>query len=376
MSNNIKNVRFSKDGKLKIMHISDTHLWQENIDFTSFLIGYACDREKPDIAVITGDIVANKGNKNVTKALIYRIIGVFQVRNIPVAVTFGNHDSERKEGFTRDELMQEYKKFPCVVYPDEVFDCATFYIPVLSSKDDNVKFNLWVIDSGDYDEEGHYASVPCDKINWYKSRSDELAAANNGERVNSFVFQHIIVPEIYDVLKKTDKHRLFSFPHMYNKDEYYMFDPAMKNYGTLNEKPCCGYYNYGQFSAMVEKGDVLGIFTGHDHTNAFGVEYNGIDIVNSLSSRYNGDRFETNYGYRMLFVDENNTSDYTTRTEHWYDMFSFDDIENLKKVGDKLGYAVAKRVKKQGIERKIFEKTIRTFTRLTTGRVVTYPEKN
>ena len=35
-----------------------------------------------------------------------------------------------------------------------------------------------------------------------------------------------------------------------------MFDPARKNYGAIRETPCPGYENYGQFDAMVEKGDV------------------------------------------------------------------------------------------------------------------------
>ena len=58
-------------------------------------------------------------------------------------------------------------------------------------------------------------------------------------------------------------------------------------------------------NAMVERGDVLAMFTGHDHSNAFGVKYQGIDIVNSLSTRYNGDAYSTQYGYRVIELDEN-----------------------------------------------------------------------
>jgi hypothetical protein len=43
--------------------------------------------------------------------------------------------------------------------------------------------------------------------------------------------------------------------------------------------------------------------------------------MNSLSSRYNGDRFSTQYGYRIIEIDENDTSVYETRAVHWYEVF-------------------------------------------------------
>ena len=117
---------------------------------------------------------------------------------------------------------------------------------------------------------------------------------------------------------------------MYNKKEFYYFDPKGTNFGTLTETPCSGYHNYGQFEAMVEKGDVLAMFSGHDHTNGFGVRYKGIDISNSLSTRYNRDRFSSQYGYRIIEVDEKDTSHYTSRVEHWYDMLTKADAEEAE----------------------------------------------
>lgn len=372
-----QSIRFHAEGKLKIMHITDTHLDKDNIDASVWLICKSCDKEQPDIVVITGDNVGNHGDIEATKGYIDKLMSVFEKRNITVAVTFGNHDSECETGLTREELMAYYNKFSCSVSVDdgeELSGCGTYNIPVLASNSDKIKFNIWMFDSGSYDDEGHYANVLEDQVEWYKSKSDALKAANDGKPVYSFAFQHTIVPDVYDALKNVEKHKLFSFPHMYNKNDYYMFDPNVKNYGTFNETPCCGYYNHGQFEAMVEKGDVLGIFTGHDHTNAFGVKHKGIDIVNSLSTRYNGDRFSTQYGYRILEVDENNTSCYSSRVEHWYDMFSRDDIASLKANNDDFGYKTAKSVTIQGIGRKIFEKICRGFTTIVTGRKVTYDE--
>ena len=333
-------IRFDENGNLRIMHVTDNHLDTDNVEDTVWLLGEACDREQPDIVVITGDNVDNIGDKECTKYLIGELMGVFDERDIPVAVTFGNHDSENENGFTREELMAYYNTFDCSVSVDDgelLSGCGTYNVPVLASDSNKIAFNLWVFDSGDYDESGRYACVREDQVNWYKAKSDLLALLNGGKRVNSLAFQHIIVGEIYDALKKADGKALFSFEHLYNDGEYYMFDESATNYGTLNETPCPGYLNFGQFDAMVEKGDVLGIFTGHDHTNAFGVKYKGIDIVNSLSTRYNGDAFSTEYGYRIIDVNENDTSTYKTRAVHWYEMFELGDIFEISSRDDSFG---------------------------------------
>ena len=371
-----KVIKFDENGKLKIMHVTDTHLEAYNLESSVWAIGEACDVEKPDIVMITGDNVDNIGDVAETKRLIDGLMNVFESRDIPVAVTFGNHDSENEKGMTREELMSYYNTFSCSVSVDDgelLSGCGTYNIPVMSSDGRKIKFNLWVFDSGDYDSDGHYGCVQADQVEWYKIKSDMLAAANGGERVNSLVFQHIIVPEVYDALLKTDSEKLFSFKHMYN-DEYYMFDPDRENFGTLNETPCCGYLNYGQFDAMVEKGDVLAMFTGHDHTNAFGVKYKGIDIMNSLSTRYNGDSFSTSYGYRIIEVDENDTSVYTTKAVHWYDFFDIGYAVEEKKNGDDYGFKTALDIAFKGFWQKLADTVSRGFATLVTGRQVTYED--
>ncbi len=370
-------IRFDEKGNLRVMHVTDTHLEDANVDASVWLIAEACDREQPDIVVITGDNVENTGDKEYTKGLIDKLMGVFEERKIPVAVTFGNHDSEHEQGMTREELMAYYNTFSCSVSVDDgdlLSGCGTYNVPVLASDSNDVKFNIWVFDSHSGDGEGHYDCVHTDQVEWYKAKSDTLALLNGGERVNSLVFQHIIVGEIYNALKKADGKQLFSFEHLYNDGEYYMFDESAVNFGTLNEKPCPGYYNYGQFDAMIEKGDVLAMFTGHDHTNAFGVKYKGIDIVNSLSTRYNGDAFSTQYGYRIIDVKESDTSVYTSRIVHWYDMFTFSDVFSLVSDGDSFGSTTVFNVAFQGFFQKLGKDIARVFTELVTGRQVTYAD--
>ena len=372
-----KEIRFDSDGKLKILHITDTHLkFNHNFDPTIWLVERACDTEKPDIVMLTGDIVLNCENAEDTKKLINALMNVFESREISVAVTFGNHDSE-EGAMTREELMAYYNTYSCSVSVDDgeaLSGCGTYNIPVLSSDSNDVKFNLWVFDSGDYDEEGRYSCVKPDQIEWYQNTSDKLRKENNGKSVNSLVFQHIIVGEIYDVLEKSDSKRPYAYKHLYNEDEYYRFDPDKMNYGTIRETPCPGYENFGQFEAMVEKGDVLAMFTGHDHTNAFAVEHKGIDIVNSLSTRYIGLFHATQCGYRVIEIDENNTSTYETRVERIYDNFDWGMVKEEKQNGDEFTYKMAREFAVKGKIQKIATDLCREITEALTGRQVSYED--
>ena len=46
--------------------------------------------------------------------------------------------------------------------------------------------------------------------------------------------------------------------------------------GERNEDECPGPVNSGLFSAMLERGDVKGVFCGHDHVNTYCGNYYGI----------------------------------------------------------------------------------------------------
>lgn len=374
-----KTIRFNNDGKLKILHIADPHLANDkHFDSSIWVIAEACDVEKPDLVVLTGDNTKPYEDPEETKKIINSLMNIFESRDIPVAVTFGNHDSEAGP-MTRADIMEYYKTFSCVISAQEANtfkNCSTFNIPVLASDSDDVKFNIWVFDSGDYDEDEprHYDRVRTEQIEWYKETSAKLKEENGGETVNSVVFQHIIVPEIYDVLKKVDSKKPYAIKHIYNEEEYFMFDPEQTNYGTLNEKPCPGYYNDGQFDALVENGGVLAMFTGHDHTNAFGVRNQNIDIYTSPMTRYKGLAYTTQYGYRVVEIDENDTSSYSTRVERLFDVFDFRYIKTAKDNGDKYSVRLAFELAVKGVVQKAYMKLYQSLVELFAGRTVTYPD--
>ena len=365
-------MRFGSDGRFKILHVTDTHLHEDNVAESTRLIGLACDVEKPDLIMLTGDI-APEDTWEKTVERIDQLMQVFESRNIPVAVSFGNHDSENG-AYTREAVMAQYNSYACSISLDDgdrLTGCGTYLIPLLASDRDELIFNLWVFDSGDYDSEGHYANVAEDRVEWYKETSAEIER-QSGKKIYSLAFQHIIVPEVYEALEKKDYWTAFSYEHLYNKGEYYRFSPEYQNYGTLHEFPCPGYYNHGQFSAMVERGDVLGIFTGHDHTNAFGVKYKGIDIVNTVSTRYEGDAFSTQYGYRVIELDENTPDKYETRVVRWYDFANKAEVNAL--ATEKQDKAMLADIRFRGFFQKFIRDFAVFFVQAFTGRTVRYPD--
>ena len=123
---------------------------------------------------------------------------------------------------------------------------------------------------------------------------------------------------------------------------------------------------------MVERGDVLAIFTGHDHTNAFGVRYQGVDIVNSLSTRYNGDAYSTQYGYRVIDLDETAPERYETRVVRWYDFVNAKEVRALADAGE--DGSMLTEIRFLGFFRKLLTDFCVFFVQAFTGRTVRYPD--
>jgi hypothetical protein len=58
-------------------------------------------------------------------------------------------------------------------------------------------------------------------------------------------------------------------------------------YGHRFEAVCCPRVNSGLFAAMVEMGDVIGTFVGHDHVNDYWGIRHGIRLCYGRASGYN-----------------------------------------------------------------------------------------
>src|SRR5690606_24159815 len=99
---------FNEEGTFKIVQFTDVHYKHGNpkSDTALLLINRVLDAEKPNMVVFTGDIVTGIAVKEGWDAITKLVID----RNIPFAVTLGNHDHE--QGVTREEIAHFVTTYP------------------------------------------------------------------------------------------------------------------------------------------------------------------------------------------------------------------------------------------------------------------------
>ncbi len=308
-------LRFDENGEFKIMHICDCQdTYPANTTMLKF-IDAALKEYQPDLVVLGGDnTVAEKKDESIKE-----LAEVFVANETYFTLVFGNHDHQ--QGFTDDEQLAMYQKHGgkyCLAYDPhpELTGTATHALPVLGSQSNKAELMLYMFDSNQYvsvnDFEDEYDSVNPDQIKWYQSVS-KAAEITNGKTVPALAFQHIIVGEVYDALFHESTIDMGELSRNFN-GKTYSFLPKTENLqeGFIFEFPCPGYYNHGQFDAMVERGDVMGIFSGHDHTNTFITELDGIKIVNTGGVTYHSYGSGFTRGVRMITVNENNPGTFET----------------------------------------------------------------
>ena len=88
--------------------------------------------------------------------------------------------------------------------------------------------------------------------------------------------------------------------------------------GERNEDECPGPFNSGLFSALLQRGDVKGVFVGHDHVNNYVGNYFGIYVgysANTGFGTYGLGGAENNRlrGARVFEVDESTPEQFKTK---------------------------------------------------------------
>lgn len=318
-------MKFNEDGKFKIMQITDMQEIQAISPDTTKLLEAAVEAEKPDMVVYTGDQIKGYGTtykgqgkelmNNVSKT-IARLLEPVTKRKIPFAVTFGNHD--KQVGISnKDQFEQIYKTFPnCLGEQAEgVEGGGTCNITIKSSDGTRDAFNLYLFDTGTDAKGGGYEPFRTDIIDWYKKKREELKA-QNGDYVPSIVFQHIPMFEHYNVLKQVKKGTKGAIPAFrIHKGEYYIIDEEKCVQGSvLLEPPSIPDVNTGEFDALKEKGEILGVYVGHDHKNSYVGKYEGIDLGFTQSSGFNVYGNGKQRGVRCFVLDETKPHEYETYT--------------------------------------------------------------
>lgn len=329
-------LRFDENGEFKILHISDCQDDYPCEEKMLTYINYMLDVYEPDLVVLGGD---NSIGKAETKALeVEELVKPFVEHGVYFTIVFGNHDHE--QGVDKETLLgyfQQYGGKYCLAYDavPELHGTATHNLPVLASKSDDVKFNVWLFDSGNYvaDENGNtlgYDSVTKDQVVWYKETSKALEK-QAGAKVNSLAFQHIPVGEVYEAMFPEIPFEIPTLVETYNNGKHYpIIAPNTSKFaGHMFENPSPGIYNHGQFDAMKERGDVLGIYCGHDHINTYELEYEGIILGNTPGATCHSYGNEMTRGSRLFVINEKDTSTYSADVITYSELaFSNSDFAN------------------------------------------------
>lgn len=259
------------DGTFKVAMFSDLHHSQPIEPGTAAAMGKVLDQEKPDFVVIGGDALSGGGCDTVAdvKRAIAAVAEPMEQRKLPWAIVFGNHDQEHFERTHLDKrgVLAIYASYPhnLNVPGDPKLHGAGNDCLLVKGSDGKPAFALWLIDSGMYAPKpvGGYDWIHVDQVNWYVETSKGLEA-KYGRKVPGLMFFHIPLLEFGQMV--ADK----------------------KFLGERNEPECPANVNSGMFAALLDRGDVQGVFCGHDHTNTYVGDWHGIRLGYDYSAGYDG----------------------------------------------------------------------------------------
>lgn len=297
-----------KDKKFRILMIADTQEGNKVSSDTINLINAALDRSEPDFVVYSGDQIWRKscfkGNKAEVERVLKELCEPIISRNIPFAVCFGNHD--RQVGLSNEEQFEIYKTFKGFSGESAPGIDGVGNQCIEIADGDDVKYLLYLIDSHSSLKIG-YDCVHKNQIEWYKATRDSYIEKNNGIAVPSLVIQHIPVCEVFELLTKVKRTKRGSVRGFRTHDgEYFVLNKnRVNNGGFMRESPADPQENSGEFAAFCEKGDVKGLYFGHDHNNSFNGKINGIDVGYTQGAGFNVYGPGLDRGVRVIDLFEN-----------------------------------------------------------------------
>ena len=302
-----------KDGKFKILAISDLH---GICDYDTRLIRdleALLDGVRPDFLFVLGDMVWEDALESEEKlySFLSDVFGVVEKRNIPWAHVFGNHDNDVIwADFSQQSV---YEKFPHNLTkrgPSDIHGIGNFVLPVRAEKSEDIVFNIWGIDSHDsmndfmrefslgdpankWDKQCVYPSclhdwgcgydtLNFDQVMWYFNSSVELEKYA-GHKIPGIMGMHIPLPEYVIGYKNT-------------AETYYD--------GTRREAVGCPVLNSGMFNAVIDRGDIKTLVAGHDHINDYEATYLGIKMTYDAGLNYDGYCADDLRGGRVFEIDE------------------------------------------------------------------------
>ena len=310
-------LRFHDDGTFTAVQFNDTQDSHRTDERTIALQEAVLDDVRPDFVVINGDVIDGSPTTALeAKQALNNVVRPMEDRGIPWALTFGNHDEDSSERTGLDEeayldFVRQYAHNVNTRQAEGITGSGNQVLTLASADGTREAFALWLLDSGRYapeqiagqDFEGYpdWDWLRPDQVGWYLSTSQELERSN-GALVPGLVFQHIALWE----------HRFAWFASVDSRTDADHERAVTKHRieGERNEEECPGPVNSGMFAAMLHRGDVKGLFVGHDHANSYVADYYGILLGYAPATGFapyalDGEEQHRLRGARVFHLDEN-----------------------------------------------------------------------
>ncbi|XP_010536887.1 PREDICTED: probable inactive purple acid phosphatase 28 [Tarenaya hassleriana] len=290
-------LRFRHDGTFKILQVADMHYGMGAITRCRDVLGtefeYCSDlnttlflrrmieAERPDLIAFTGDNIFGASTTDAAESLL-QAIGPAIDFGIPWAAVLGNHDQEST--LTREELMTflslmdysvsqinppaEDSSNPARDAFRSIDGFGNYRLRVHGAPGsvlaNSSVFDLFFLDSGDretFQGVRTYGWIKDSQLLWLRNSSQEDRGQASGNLLGSggffsgkppaLAFFHIPIPEVRQLWYK----------------------PFV---GQFQEGVACSTVNSGVLQTLVSMGNVKATFIGHDHTNDFCGNLNGV----------------------------------------------------------------------------------------------------
>jgi len=301
-------LKFNPNKPFKIVQFSDIQDDETLDPRTASAMARILDAEKPDLVILSGDNVSTGGTETLAelKSAIAQVARPMETRKVPWAIVFGNHDTDglAKLGITKAQMFEMYRAYPHNINPDDpknVYGSGNGLLKIIGAGN-KPAFGVWLLDSNAYVKQNFggqvldtYDWIRSSQIEWY-IRQSNLVEKQTGSKLPSLMFFHICLPEFAALA-------------------------ATKNFvGERNESECPSSVNSGLFAALLDRGDVLGVYVGHDHVNTYEGTWYGIRLGYGGNIGYGtyglGGSEEQNHrlrGARVFEIDPKNPKAYKSR---------------------------------------------------------------
>lgn len=285
-------LRYREDGTFRIVQLTDLHIGSKPYaedDYKTFdLIDAAFTKLDADLIVLSGDLMWSDGVPDamqVYKELLER----FNQYDVPIAITYGNHDSE--DEFVRTDMrrMEELLKHHAPKSNSMVVrDRESYTIEIFETEGRKVQNVLYVFDTGSDAPlpVGIYDWIQPEQVEWFNRVSPNYFRRDGGK--TDLVFTHIPLPEYWEAAKNI----------------------VSGECNETNDMISAPYINTGLFASLYMNQQVGGVFCGHDHDNNFVGLHHGIQLVYGQVGGYQcyGD---LERGARIIELNQEEMTTYT-----------------------------------------------------------------